>query len=127
MRSMLASTAVLTAVLLVPGAAHAATGLDALRLSGASATGTLSASSVPVTIALAPRDKAGLAKAAAKGSGLTPAQFNARYAPAAATVTSVRTWAKANGLKVSSVSANRTLVHLTGSAAKVSKAFGTTL
>ena len=129
MRFSLASPAVLTAaaVLLAPAAAHAATGLDPLRLSGASATGTLSQSSVPVTIALAPRDKAGLAKAAAKGSGLTPAQFNAKYAPAAATVTAVRTWAKANGLKVSSVSANRTLVHLSGSAATVSKAFGTTL
>src|SRR6202000_133034 len=127
MRSMLASTAVLTAVLLVPGAAHAATGLDALRLSGASATGTLSSSSVPVTIALAPRDKAGLAAAAKKGGGLTPAQFNAKYAPTTATVSAVRSWAKTAGLKVTSVSANRTLVHLSGSAAKVSKAFKTTL
>jgi len=39
----------------------------------------------------------------------------------------VRAWAKANDLKVSSVSANRMLVRLDGSAAQVSKAFGTTL
>src|ERR1700743_532970 len=122
MRSMLASTAVLTAVLLVPGAAHAATGLDALRLSGASATGTLSSSSVPVTIALAPRDKAGLAAAAAKGKGLTPAQFNSQFAPDTATVNAVKDWASVNGLTVESVSANRTLVRVSGSAAQVSNA-----
>jgi pseudomonalisin/xanthomonalisin len=80
-----------------------------------------------VTIALAPRDKAGLAAAAARGGGLTPAQFNAQFAPATATVDAVRSWAAANSLSVASVSANRTLVRVSGSAANVGKAFGTTL
>src|ERR1700748_2335139 len=80
------------AVLLTPVAAHATTGLDAIRVKGATATGTLQRS-VAVTVALAPRDKAGLAAAARKGAGLTPAAFNARFAPATATVDAVRSWA----------------------------------
>ncbi len=129
MRFTLASSAVLSAaaVLLAPAAAHAATGLDPLRVSGATATGTLSRASVPVTIALAPRDRAGLAAAAARGGGLTPAQFNTRFAPADTTVSAVRSWAADAGLNVTSVSANHTLVRVTGSAAEVSNAFGTTL
>jgi hypothetical protein len=58
MRFTFASPAALSAVavLLVPAAAGAATGLDPLRVSGATATGTLSRAGLPVTIALAPRD-----------------------------------------------------------------------
>jgi hypothetical protein len=112
---------------LTPVAAFAATGLDPVRLKGATDTGALQRASVPVTIALAPRDKAGLAAAAARGGGLTPAQFNAQFAPASATVDAVRTWAAASSLDVVSVSANRTLVRVSGSAANVGKAFGTTL
>ena len=119
--------AIIAAAFLFAPVADAATGLDAVRLSGASATGALDRASVPVTIALAPRDKAGLKAAAAKGSGLTPAQFNSRYAPTAATIDAVRSWAAANSLHVSSVSANRTLVRLTGSSQAVGDAFGTTL
>src|ERR1700760_4391865 len=116
--SVVSSTVAVTAAaaLLAPVAAHAATGLDAVRVKGATDAGALNRSSVPVTIALAPRDKAGLAAAAAKGGGLTPAQFNAKYAPTTATVSAVKAWAKGAGLKVTSVSANRTLVHLSGSA-----------
>jgi len=115
------------AVLLTPVAAFAATGLDPVRLKGATDAGALQRASVPVTIALAPRDKAGLAAAAARGGGLTPAEFNERFAPAAATVDAVRSWAGANSLNVVSVSANRTLVRVSGSAENVGKAFGTTL
>jgi subtilase family serine protease len=115
------------AVLLTPVAASAATGLDPVRVSGAVATGTLDRAGVPVTLALAPRDKAGLARAAAAGRGLTPAQFDARYAPSDAQLGAVRDWAAAHSLRVASVSANRTLVRVTGSAAAVGDAFGTTL
>src|ERR1700754_1348975 len=114
------------AVLLAPVAARGATGLDPVRLSGATASGALNRS-VSVTVALAPRSKAGLAKAAAAGRGLTPAQFNRRFAPSKATVKAVRKWAKARTLKVQSVSATRTLVRLRGSAAHVGRAFGTKL
>ena len=93
-------------------------------MSGATATGALHASSVPVTIALAPRHRAALAKAAARGHGLTPARFNRRFAPSAAPV---RRWARNHWLKVSSVSANRLLVRVTGSSAAVGRAFRTSL
>ena len=127
--SVVSSTVAVSAaaVLLTPVAAFAATGLDPVRLKDATDAGALQRASVPVTIALAPRDKAGLAAAAARGGGLTPAQFNERFAPAAATVDAVRSWAGANSLDVVSVSANRTLVRVSGSAADVGKAFGTTL
>jgi pseudomonalisin len=127
--SVVSSTVAVTAAaaLLAPVAAHAATGLDAVRVKGATDAGALSRSSVPVTIALAPRDKAGLAAAAAKGGGLTPAEFNSRFAPTTDQIAAVRSWASANSLTVSSVSANRTLVRVTGSAAEVGKAFATTL
>src|SRR3954464_776596 len=79
--STVAATA--AAVLLTPVAALATTGLDAVRVKGATATGALQRGSVPVTVALAPRDKAGLKAAAAQGRGLTPAAFNSRFAPSA--------------------------------------------
>jgi pseudomonalisin len=110
-----------------PNALAATSGLDPIRVSGATDTGALSRSAVPVTIVLAPRDKAGLDQAAKAGSGLTPAQFNSRFAPSTTTVQAVRSWASASGLTVSSVSANRLLVRVSGSAAAVGKAFGTTL
>jgi subtilase family serine protease len=118
---------VAAAFLLAAPNAPAATGLDPIRISGSTDQGALSRSSVPVTIALAPRDKAGLDRAAAQGGGLTPAQFNTSYAPSTATVQAVRDWATSSGLTVSSVSANRLLVRVTGSAASVGKAFGTSL
>src|SRR5690242_2743990 len=126
--SVVSSTVAVTAaaVLLTPVAARAATGLDPIRVKGATATGTLQRS-VSVTVALAPRDKAGLAAAARRGGGLTPAAFNAQYAPSSATVDAVRSWASSSGLSVDSVSANRTLVRVSGAAAAVGKAFGTTL
>src|SRR5262249_20455689 len=112
--TLVSSAAALTAaaVLLAPAVARAASGLDPVRVKGSKSTGALSRAHVPVTLALAPRDTAGLAKAAAKGGGLTPAQFNARYAPS---VKAVRAWAKAHSLKVKSVSANHLLVVLDGS------------
>ena len=100
-----------------PNALAATTGLDPVRVSGATDAGALSRSAVPVTIVLAPRDKAGLDRAAKAGGGLTPVQFNTRFAPSATTVQAVRTWAAASGLTVSSVSANRLLVRVSGSAA----------
>src|SRR5690348_10109901 len=110
-----------------PNALAATTGLDPIRVSGATDTGALSRAAVPVTIVLAPRDKAGLDRAAAAGGGLTPAQFNSRFAPSTTTVQAVRSWASANGLTVSSVSSNRVLVRVSGSAAAVGRAFGTAL
>lgn len=127
MRLTIASTIAVTAVLLAPAAASAATGLDPVRISGSTSTGALDRPGVPVTLALNVRDKAGLRQAAAAGGGLTPAQFNARFAPAEADVSAVRSWAESNGLHVDSVSANRTLVRVSGTSQAVGSAFGTTL
>ena len=73
-----------------------------------------------ITLALTPRNAAALqAFVGRPHAALTPAQFNARYAPAAATVTAIRAWATASKLRVTSVSANRLLVTLTGSSTRV--------
>ncbi len=59
------------------------------------------------------------------GDYLTPAQFNARYAPTQAQVDQVRSYLTGQGLKVTGVSANRQVVDVTGSTSKMEKAFAT--
>ncbi|GAA5006052.1 protease pro-enzyme activation domain-containing protein [Kitasatospora paranensis] len=59
------------------------------------------------------------------GRYLTPAQFTAQYGPTQAAVDQVRAFVVAQGLKVTSVSANRQVVNVSGSAAQIAKAFGT--
>ena len=79
-----------------------------------------------VTIALAPRHAAALRSFVSRPhAALTPAQFNARYAPSAATVAAVRSWARGHGLRVASVSPNRTLVRLSGSSSAFAAALHT--
>jgi pseudomonalisin/xanthomonalisin len=114
-------------LIIAPGALAAPSGLSALRLHGATRTGTLQRAHVPVTLSLKPRHAAGLKKAAARGAGLEPAVFNRRFAPSKATVSLVRAWARSQQLRVESVSSNRLLVRVTGSASQVSRAFGTRL
>jgi subtilase family serine protease len=58
---------------------------------------------------------------------LTPAEFTAKYGPTQADVAKVTAFLKAGGLTVSRVSGNRQVVDVTGSAAQVEKAFGTTI
>ncbi len=89
MRITLVSSAVAmtaAAVLLAPAVASATTRVGPDPGQGLEVDGHAEAAHVPVTLALASRNAAGLKQAAAKGGGLTPAQFNARYAPTAATV-----------------------------------------
>jgi len=59
------------------------------------------------------------------GQYLTPEQFNARYGPTQASVDQVRSYLTAQGLSVSSVSANRQVVNAHGTAEQIAKAFGT--
>jgi pseudomonalisin/xanthomonalisin len=81
-----------------------------------------------VTLVLAPRNAGALTTlVSSPHAALRPAQFNARFAPAASAVTAVGNWAAANGLRMSSVSANRMLVSLTGSSTAVAGAFHTAL
>ncbi|MGK4580188.1 S53 family peptidase [Kitasatospora sp. HPMI-4] len=59
------------------------------------------------------------------GHYLTPAQFTARFGPTQADVAQVRSYLEGQGLKVTSVSANRQVVNATGTNAQIAKAFGT--
>ena len=120
------ATIVATGLAIAPSAGAAPSGLSAVRVKGATGTGALHRAHVPVTLALAARHAAGLRHAATVG-GVTTHGFNRRFAPSRATVASVRTWARAHDLKVASVSPNRLLVRLTGSAPQVGRAFGTSL
>jgi pseudomonalisin len=105
-----------------------ARGLAPVQVAGATAAGVLSASHVPVTLVLKPRDAAGLdALVASPHAPLSSSEFNARYAPSQATVDAVTSWAQAAGLDVTSVAANRLLVRLSGSPAAVGSAFGVKL
>ncbi|WP_431679712.1 protease pro-enzyme activation domain-containing protein [Kitasatospora sp. KL5] len=59
------------------------------------------------------------------GRYLTPAQFTAAYGPTEADVAKVRAFLTGQGLTVTSVSANRQVVNVRGTADRVAKAFGT--
>lgn len=93
-------------------------------------------SQVSFAVALKLRDEAGLDAFLTQVSEpssplyhhfLTPAQFNARYAPTAADVAGVKSFLTSNGFRVTSVSGNRDVVDAVGSAAQVQKAFATTM
>jgi subtilase family serine protease len=120
------ATAVASGLVIAPPAMAAPSGLAALRAKGATTTGALHRASVPVTLTLTPRHTAALHRAAATG-GLARGDFDRRFAPSKATVATVRRWAAAHHLRVASVSANRLLVRVAGSATDVGRAFGTRL
>ena len=58
---------------------------------------------------------------------LTAAQWEARFSPAAAEVSTARSWLASEGFKVGATSADRITISASGTAAQVEKAFGTTL
>jgi subtilase family serine protease len=99
--------------------------------------GAVAASSpLQLTVALAPRDPAGLAAYAAAVSTpgspsyrdyLSVARFRARFAPSTATVSAVAGSLRAHGLVPGSLSANGLGLHVSGPAGSVTKAFGTAL
>jgi Pro-kumamolisin, activation domain len=115
------------AAMLLPALSAAAVpGTQAWRESGAQRLGAMAARPMSFTLVLAPRHGAALNSFVAKPhAALRPAQFAARYGPSAKTLATIRSWATAHQLKVSSVSANRLLVRLTGSSTRVAKALGT--
>jgi subtilase family serine protease len=61
------------------------------------------------------------------GHYLTPAQFNAKYAPSAASVTAVKKFLTDSGLKVGSIAEGNRWIPATGTVAQVNKAFATTM
>jgi subtilase family serine protease len=113
--------------------APAVAGLSPLLVQGGRDLGPSPARTVQVTLTLPQRDQAGLqaliARQRTPGSAdyrrfLTPAQFASRFSPTAASVATVTTWATSQNLAVTSVSANRTLVTVSGASAAMSRAFG---
>jgi subtilase family serine protease len=58
---------------------------------------------------------------------LTTAQWEARFSPAAAEVSTARSWLASEGFKVGATSRDRITISTSGTAAQVEKAFGTTL
>lgn len=122
-----ASTATV-AMAFAPSAMAGTAGTSAWKVRNATVSGAYSASHMTVTLALAERNQSALNALLAKPHApLTPAQFAAQFAPSPATVDSIRSWAAANHLTVSSVSANRLLVTLSGSSSQLSSALQTSL
>ena len=59
------------------------------------------------------------------GKFLTPQQFNAKYAPSAASVNSVKTWLRAQGFTIGHVPSNSKYVEAIGTVGQAAKAFST--
>ena len=124
------SLSVVSALVLAATAAGPAfaapAGTSAWRDRNATAAGTFNAAHMTVTLTLGWRNAAALkALLAGPHAALSPAQFDARFAPTPAAVNAVRSWAAANRLTVASVSANRALVTVSGSSAQIGHALGT--
>ena len=122
----IAAATVTAAMAFAPSAMAGTSGTSAWRVRSATDAGSYSASRMSVTLTLAQRNQSALDALVAKPhAALTPAQFNAQFAPSTATVDAIRSWASANHLTVSSVSSNRLLVTLTGSSSQLSSALQT--
>ncbi|HEY5984870.1 MAG TPA: S53 family peptidase [Streptosporangiaceae bacterium] len=61
------------------------------------------------------------------GRYLTPAQFNAKYAPTAAQASAVASWLRSTGLQVTAVPSTHRYVAASGAVSQVQRAFGVTL
>src|SRR4051812_21239543 len=130
-RTLLVMPAVLAlGAVAVPAVASASAvpGSAPIKAKGAQRVGAYNARSMSVTVALSPRsglDALLARQAAGKTGAISSKTFNARFAPSAATVRSVRAFARSHSLHVSSVSANRMLVRLSGSSSAFARAFHT--
>jgi pseudomonalisin len=123
---VIAATTATAAMAFAPTALAGTACTSAWRVRNATDAGAYTASRMSVTLALAERNQSALeALIARPHAPLTPAQFAAQFAPTTATVGAIRNWAAANGLTVSSVSANRLLVTLSGSSTQFSSALQT--
>ncbi len=92
--------------------------------------------SVDFVVLLAMRDRSGAEalvqqlsdpSSRSYGAWLTDAQFDARFAPQATDVAAARSWLRASGLAVESTFRSGMALEVSGSAAQVSKVFGTSL
>jgi pseudomonalisin len=122
----LLTTALVAAGVAAPAAARSTPGTSAWTVKGATEVGTLHAQPMAITLALAPRQPAALKSLiAAPHPALTGRQFDSRFAPSVKTVKAVRSWCKTQHLTVTSVSANRMLVRLSGSSTAIARALRT--
>lgn len=124
------SLSVFASLLIVAATAAAASaatpGLGAWHVSSATRTGPLAAQPMTITLVLAPRNESALnSYVAAPHAGLTAAQYNAKYAPTAATVAQVQQWATVSHLQVASVSADNTVVAVSGTSTAIARALNT--
>ena len=104
---------------------------------GASAVGSMSAStSETASVVLLPRNEAALTRFTAEVTDshsplfhqyLARGEFRGRFGPTQATIDTVTSQLRASGLRVTGVSSDGLLVHVSGSAAQVERAFGTGL
>lgn len=126
-RRLIAVVLFACAALAAPAGASARTGgIQAWRVTGAHYVSALGARPMTITFALAPRNVAALhTLVSGRHAALSSQQFNVRYAPAPSSVRAVRRWATAHSLSVSSVSANRLLVRITGSSRTIATALHT--
>jgi pseudomonalisin len=126
MMLLFASVALIAATAFAGPASAAPGGLAPWHDGSATEVGALPTRPLTITLTLAPRNAAALKSlVAGPHAALTPAQFNARYAPSLASVEAIRRWATASKLRVDSVSPNRLLVKLTGSSAGIASALHT--
>jgi subtilase family serine protease len=120
-----ASCAALVAIV-VPSASASVPGTSAWHVQGARSQGPARAHRMTMAFVMTPRHAAQLkALASSSHRALTPKQFLARFAPTKRTIASVRAWAKANHMRVSSVSANRLVVRVAGSSTSIAQALHT--
>jgi pseudomonalisin len=128
-RKHLVVTSLAVAALLIAASAASAavSGTSAWRVNGAQDLGLLPARKMTVTYVLTPRHASKLHALASSrhAKALTPAQFLARFGPSKKTVSAMRAWARANDLRVTSVSPNRLLVRVTGSSTQFARALHT--
>ena len=94
-----------------------ATGLD---LNGAAAGDR----SMSLTLQLPLRNTAELQALVAGGRTISPQQYRDRFAPSAAALDAVRTWARSQGFTVDTTSASGGTVAVRGTVATVNRAFG---
>jgi subtilase family serine protease len=139
----LASLAIATGALAVPTAASAAAGgraqIQAASRGAAPASkvaATPEGAPIDFTVGLELKDPTGARafeeavtnpRSASYRHYLTPAQFESRFSPTKASVDTVTSWLRAEGLDVEGVTADRMTISVSGTAATVAHAFGTTL
>src|SRR3989442_9365313 len=124
-RAASAATASVSKPDITPGLSHA------VRI-GPARPGRLMTVTVSLALRNEPRLQAFIARVSdprsrAHGQYLTPAQFSALYGPTPGQVQQVADHLRASGLRVMSVSPNRTLVQARGAVSAVEAAFGVTI